>query len=107
MSVSSEKTRAESVEGEIKSFTDIAKTYFLFNALGLSIGKSGSPFKTVLTNDKLSFYDGEIEVAYISNNKMYIRNAEIIDVLTIGNATDGWTDLDTVGGGLRGSWRAE
>lgn len=107
LSVSSEKTRAESVEGEIKSFTDIAKTYFLFNDLGLSIGKSGSPFKTVLTDNKLSFYEGEVEVAYISNNKMYISNAEIIDILTVGNATDGWVDIDTVGGGFRGSWRAE
>jgi hypothetical protein len=106
-SVTAERERAESVEGEIKLFTDIAQTYFLFSALGLSIGKSGSPFRTVLSDTKLSFMDGEIEVAYFSNNKMYIRNAEVINVLTVGDATDGYTDFNTVTGGLRGAWRAE
>ncbi len=36
------------------------------------------------TADRLSFYDGDVEVAYLSNNKLYITNAEILSSLKIG-----------------------
>lgn len=36
------------------------------------------------TADRLSFYDGDVEVAYLSNNKLYITNAEILSTLKIG-----------------------
>lgn len=42
-----------------------------------------SPFSTNLSNTKLSFNQGSQEVAYISNNKLNITEAEIISPLTV------------------------
>lgn len=37
------------------------------------------------TSDRLSFWMGGVEVAYVSNNKLYINNAEITGQLIMGN----------------------
>lgn len=37
------------------------------------------------TSDRLSFWQNEVEVAYISNNKLYINEAHILSRLFIGN----------------------
>lgn len=37
------------------------------------------------TSDRLSFWMGGIEVAYVSNNKLYIAEAEIAGAITMGN----------------------
>lgn len=50
-------------------------------------------FRSVFTAQKLSFYQDSVEVAYVSNNKLYIPNAEITGKLTMGNFT-----IDTVNG---------
>ena len=42
-----------------------------------------SPFSTTLSNTKLSFNQGSQEVAYISNNKLNITEAEIVSPLTV------------------------
>lgn len=36
------------------------------------------------TSNKLSFYDGDVEVAYISDYKLYITNVQITDTLILG-----------------------
>lgn len=107
LTVTAEKNRATSVENAIKQFTDVAKTFFTFDVNGMSIGKKDSPFKTVLDNERLAFTQDGVAVAYIKYSKMFIREAEITDVLTIGNPSDGYTDLNTVPTGIRAHWRAE
>ena len=61
---------------------------------GVEIGKSDSNFRTLLTNERLSFLQGKgetaVEVAYISNKKLYITDAQATHSLTIG-AQDGNT----------------
>ena len=47
-------------------------------------GVKGS-FMTQITDSRLSFYDGETEVAYISNKDLYITDARIINTLHVGN----------------------
>ncbi len=47
-------------------------------------GVRGS-FMTQITDSRLSFYDGETEVAYISNKDLYITDARIINTLHVGN----------------------
>lgn len=42
-------------------------------------------FKVVISNERIRFLQNNIEVAYISNQKLYITNAEITDRLDIGN----------------------
>jgi hypothetical protein len=52
-----------------------------------SINGQEGAFKTILSNEKLAFYENNSEVAYISNNKLNINNAEINHSLKVGNIT--------------------
>ena len=68
----------------LESYKSEVATYIRFGGNGVEIGKSDSPFKTNLSNTKLSFTQSGNEVAYISNNKMYITSAEITNDLKLG-----------------------
>ena len=50
----------------------------------LELGQNTNKLKVQLSNEKLSFFDGSKEVAYVSNNKLYITDAEILSSLIIG-----------------------
>ena len=51
----------------------------------MDMGNSSSPNKMRLTNTKLSFTSNNIEVASVSNDKMRISNAEVLQSFRIGN----------------------
>ena len=111
--VEAETQRAESVEAGLKDFTDKANAFFVFDLVdgSMTIGKADSPFSSQFSTTMLAFKQNGVEVAYLSNNKLYIKTGHILDVLTIGDKPvvqggDGFFDMDTVAGGLRGSWRA-
>ena len=55
----------------------------LFTTINDEIGK----FKVVLNENRLSFYEDGNEVAYMSNEKLYISRAEITTSLQIGDVT--------------------
>lgn len=71
---------------------------------GIEIGRSDSNMKTRFLNDKISFYQGEVEVAYISDNNLYITRAEVLDFLRIGNNNDGYFIFDVSPNGLEVRW---
>ena len=73
---------------------------------GIEIGRSDSNIKTRFLNDRISFYQGEVEVAYISDNSLYITRAEILDYLKLGNSTDGYFTFDVSANGLEVRWNA-
>ena len=55
---------------------------------GIEIGKRGSRFSCLLNNEKLSFRqkigDEQVEVAYLSNNKLYVTNSRFTNEMVIG-----------------------
>lgn len=51
--------------------------------IGVEISQDGD-FKARFAANKLSFYQGQTEVAYISNNRLYITNATIKGTLDLG-----------------------
>lgn len=71
---------------------------------GIEIGRNDSSIKARFTNDKLSFLQGETEVAYISKNNLYISRAEITDYFKIGNSVDGFFVFDVSEYGLEVKW---
>jgi len=71
---------------------------------GIEIGRSDSNIKARFTNDKLSFMQGQTEVAYISQNNLYITRAEITDYLKIGNSGNGYFIFDVTNNGLEVRW---
>lgn len=62
----------------------LLQTYMSFSEDGLVIGKTGNPFTFRVVNDRLAFYMNNTEVAYLSNNKLYVTQAEILTKLQIG-----------------------
>ena len=71
---------------------------------GVEIGRSDSTVKARFTNDKLSFFQGIVEVAYVSGSTLYITNAQILDYMKIGNPSDGYFLFDTTDNGLEVHW---
>lgn len=98
-----------SVGGEVKELVSSLDVYIRRGELeegvfGIEIGRSDSNIKARFTNDRLSFYQGLSEVAYISGSNLYITRAEILDYLKIGNATDGYFTFDVSENGLEVMW---
>lgn len=71
---------------------------------GIEIGRSDSNIKARFTNEKLSFIQGSTEVAYISENNLYILRAEIIDYLKLGDSANGYFIFDVTNNGLEVRW---
>lgn len=71
---------------------------------GIEIGRSDSNIKARFTNDKLSFMQSGVEVAYISKNNLYITRAEITDYFKIGNSSVGCFIFDVTDNGLEVKW---
>ncbi len=98
-----------SLGGEISEIVSSLDVYIRRGELengvfGVEIGRSDSNVKARFTNDKLSFYQGIVEVAYVSGSTLYITNAEILDCMKIGNTADGYFLFDTTENGLEVRW---
>ena len=63
---------------------NLIHTYMRFGEGGLTIGKAGNPLTFRVVNDRLAFYMNDTEVAYLSDNKLYVTQAEILARLQIG-----------------------
>ena len=81
----SQQHLSDSVNNEIK----LRESYIQFGQDEsnpyMDMGNTSSPNKMRLTNTKLSFTSNNIEVASVSNDKMRISNAEVLQSLRIGN----------------------
>lgn len=73
-----------SKEQNIASFNEIHK-YIRFIDGNIYIGVEGNPIQLIEKNDRLSFVQGGAEVAYFSNNKLYVNDGQFNNTLRIGN----------------------
>jgi hypothetical protein len=62
----------------------LIRMYMSFGDNGLTIGKSGNPITIRVINDRVAFFMNDTEVAYLSDNKLYVTQAEILMKLKIG-----------------------
>lgn len=67
-----------------KKFGEISK-YIRFVDGKIVLGETGSELTLTVQNDRVSFQQAGNEVAYFSNNNLYIRRAEVLTTLRIGN----------------------
>lgn len=79
-----------SVQNDIATNQQNIDKYIRFSAEGIELGDELSPFKVKISNVKISFYQNGQEVAYISNNKLYITQALFMQKSTIGNDNSGY-----------------
>lgn len=70
-----------------ETFTTFAEweKYIRFEQGNIILGQLGNQLTLRITNEKISFLQAGNEVAYFSNQKLYITDAEILHSLIIGN----------------------
>lgn len=99
---------SQKVEGQLEEYKNQVDTYIQFNTEGITLGERDSPFTAVLGRERLSFRQNGVEIAYLSNNKLYITSAEVLDRLTVGNTGSGFFDwVPRANGNLGMKWRQE
>jgi phage minor structural protein len=99
--------QTQSLEGVVEGNRLLIEEYIRFEGARITLGRVDSPFKAVFTNERLSFFQDNVEIAYISNNKLYITDVEIKNMLTIGNPDNGYFDfIPRSNGNLTMKWRA-
>ncbi len=108
-SLSQVKDELGSVGGELAELVSDLDVYIRRgllddNVYGIEIGRSDSNIKARFTNDRLSFFQGATEVAYISGSNLYITRAEVLDYLKIGNSVQGFFTFDITENGLEVRW---
>lgn len=72
------------VSGDVQDVRTEINKYFRFTVDGLMIGEEGNQITLKVDNDRISFLDGGLEVAYISNKQLYITDAHFLNSLRIG-----------------------
>ncbi len=81
--------RVDAINGKIESIEQTTECFSMEDA-GLRITRKISSqdpsrqLSMLLSEQKLSFYQGTDEVAYFSNNKLYVTDAEILERLQLG-----------------------
>lgn len=69
--------------GTDAQFEEISK-YIRFEDGNIILGEEGNTLTLRIENDKISFLDSGMEVAYFSNNKLYVTDGEFINSLQLG-----------------------
>ncbi len=67
-----------------ENFNEIVK-YIRFIDGNIILGMINNSLSLKISNERISFMDGESEVAYISNGKLYITDGEFLNSLQLGN----------------------
>ena len=85
-------------------------SYFQFGTADgtpyLDMGSSESSVKMRLTNTRLSFVQAGSELAYFSDNKLYVTRLEAVEQISIGTSVNGFLDVVTTPTGVGFKWRA-
>ena len=75
--------RIQDVSDALSSNQKLLEEYIRFKGALMELGRSDSDFIAKLSNERLSFYEGSNEIAYISNNALNITDAQIRRRLSI------------------------
>ena len=74
----------DTLNDALREEVDERSSYIRFVDGNILLGKSNSDFTALISNEKISFMQSGTEVAYISNNSLYITQAEILTQIRIG-----------------------
>ena len=97
----------ETENGETQTAFEELRKYIRFLDGNIILGDRNNDLQCIITNTKISFTQNGTEVAYISNNKLYITNAEVLDRFTVGNTGSGYFDwIPRANGNLGMKWRS-
>ena len=71
----------------------------------LDMSASASSVKMRLTNTRLAFIQSGKEMAYFSDNKLYVTRLEVVEQISIGTSSNGYLDMVTTPTGVGFKWR--
>lgn len=99
--------RIEATNTELAAEVDARRQYMSFDSVnGLMIGDMSdeAAYRMQLTSNRLEFKAGDAVAAYVSNEQLYINNAQVLSTLRIGGFAwlpreNGHMSLQYVGGG--------
>jgi phage minor structural protein len=72
----------------------------------LDMSASSSSIKMRLTHTRLAFVQSGKELAYFSDNKLYVTRLEVVEQISIGTSANGYLDMVTTPTGVGFKWRA-
>ena len=64
---------------------ELLRRYIRFADGSILLGQEGNELELQISNDRISFMQSGAEVAYFSNNKLYVTDAEILHSLQLGS----------------------
>ena len=88
------------VDGTVNSNYNELVKYIRFSDGTITLGEVNNPLILTLSNNRMSFLQNGIEVAFISDNKLYIYDGEFINSLKLGR----WAWIIEKDGGLSLNW---
>ncbi len=104
------QTGIEQTINEVQDLLDAQTTdmntltqYIQFKGASIELGRSDSLAKLVISNDRISFMNGDNESAYITGNQLYITDSTILRKLQVGN----WIEQEDDIGNLNLRWAGE
>lgn len=74
----------ETIAGQNPEFTEIIK-YIRFVDGNIILGQSDSPLTLKIEHDRIAFINSFHEVAYFSNDKLFVTDGEFLNSLKLGN----------------------
>lgn len=77
--------RITDVDGDKQTQLDVIKKYIRLVDGDILLGEINNRYTLRLGNDRLSFLQDNVEVAYMSNNKLFVFDSEFINSLRIGS----------------------
>ena len=80
------------IQNEIVLNQQNFERYIRFSEEGIELGEIDSPFKTNISTTEIYFSQSGKKIAYISNSKLYILEAEFINKMSIGSEGVGYYD---------------
>ena len=80
------------IQNEIVLNQQNFERYIRFSEQGIELGEIDSPFKTNISTTEIYFSQSGKKIAYISNSKLYILEAEFINKMSIGSEGVGYYD---------------
>ncbi len=85
MKFNESKSYTKEIQDELITFREDFETNIKFSAQGIELGKTNSPFKATFDNERLAFFEDDVVVAYVSNNRMNATNVSVQNELAIGD----------------------
>lgn len=75
----------DAVSGQLTDELNERKSFIRFVDGNIVLGKDENPVTLKIENDRISFWQSDTEVAYLTDNQLFITNAQLLTTLRIGD----------------------